>query len=250
MNLKPTLYLCKNDHIHIYSYRDTNTKRGIIIGFYLRALRISFLTYLDDEFNFVENSFLNLLYSKPFIQFAKSKALKIHQRKRSQAAINTPNVISLPKKNFAFILHQYKSRVFRFSLFWGKLILNCYNISNFNWFSLPWVPWIKFKFIPNSILYLSLWTIRSNSFSLPFFHFFSKNILTSFLSSSIISLRNPTNFMHNSTCQLRNNIFKNENAEYTVMNLSFYTHFFLLLFHQTSILTTLFMNLKSRRRLL
>ena len=42
------------------------------------------------------------------------------------------------------------------------------------------------------------------------------------------------------------------NKEYAVMNLSFYIHFFLQLFHQTSItiLTTFFMNLKSWRSLL
>ena len=32
--------ICKNDHIHCYSYHYTNIERGIIIGFYLRALGI------------------------------------------------------------------------------------------------------------------------------------------------------------------------------------------------------------------
>ena len=34
---KPT---CKNDQIHFYSHHNNNTKRGIIIGFYHRSLRI------------------------------------------------------------------------------------------------------------------------------------------------------------------------------------------------------------------
>ena len=34
---KPT---CKNDDIHFYSHHNNNTKSGIIIGFYLRPLRI------------------------------------------------------------------------------------------------------------------------------------------------------------------------------------------------------------------
>ena len=45
---KPT---CKNGHIHFYSYHNNNTKRGIIIGFYLRALRICSLKY--DEFIYI-----------------------------------------------------------------------------------------------------------------------------------------------------------------------------------------------------
>ena len=49
----------KNDHIHFYSYHN-NTKGDIIIGFYLRAQRIGSPKYFNDEFNHIENSFLNL----------------------------------------------------------------------------------------------------------------------------------------------------------------------------------------------
>ena len=71
----------KNDHRHFYSHHNSNTKRGIVIGFfffYLRALRIRSSKYLNDEFNPIENSFLNLLYLKYCVHIAKSKALKIH----------------------------------------------------------------------------------------------------------------------------------------------------------------------------
>ena len=47
--------------------------------------------YLDEEFNHIEDYFLNLLYPKPFIHFAKSKSFKIYNRNRSQIAINTPS---------------------------------------------------------------------------------------------------------------------------------------------------------------
>ena len=77
----------KNDHIHFYSHHNNNTKRGIIIGFYLRALRICSSKYLNDEFNHIENSFLNLQYPKSFIHYAKSKALKIHKKNQSQTNI-------------------------------------------------------------------------------------------------------------------------------------------------------------------
>ena len=61
--LKPT---CKNNHIHFYSHYNNNTKRGIIKGFYLRALHICFSKYLNDQFIHIENSF-NLQYPKSFI---------------------------------------------------------------------------------------------------------------------------------------------------------------------------------------
>ena len=71
---------CKNNLVHFYSYHNNTTKRGIITEFYLRALCICSSKYLIDEFNHIENSFLNLLYPKSFIHFAKSKALKIHNK--------------------------------------------------------------------------------------------------------------------------------------------------------------------------
>ena len=55
-NRKPT---GKNDHLHFYSHTNNNTKRGIIISFYLRALCICSSKYLNDEFNHIEIFFLN-----------------------------------------------------------------------------------------------------------------------------------------------------------------------------------------------
>ena len=79
---KPT---CKNDHIHFYSHHNNNTKSGIIIGFFLRTLRICSSKYLNDGFIHIENSFLNLQYPKSFIHFDKSKALKILNKNQPQA---------------------------------------------------------------------------------------------------------------------------------------------------------------------
>ena len=81
---KPT---CKNDYMHFYSHQ--NTKRGIIIGFYFRSVCICSSKYLNDELNHKENSFLNLLYPKYFIHFAKSKILKIHNNNQPQTNANS-----------------------------------------------------------------------------------------------------------------------------------------------------------------
>ena len=89
---KPT---CKNDHIHFYLHHN-NTKRGIIIGFYLRALCICSLKYFNDEFNHIENPFLNLLYPKSFIHFAKSKAPKIYNKNQPQTNANSQSYKTRP----------------------------------------------------------------------------------------------------------------------------------------------------------
>lgn len=60
---KPT---CKNDYLHFYSHNDTRTKRGVIIGFYLRALRICSAKYLDDEFSYIEDTFSSLSYPRQY----------------------------------------------------------------------------------------------------------------------------------------------------------------------------------------
>ena len=83
---KPT---CKNDHIHFYSHHHNNTKRGIIIGFSLRALHICSSKYLCDEFIHIKNSFLGLQHPRSFIHFAKSKALKIHNKNQTQTNVHS-----------------------------------------------------------------------------------------------------------------------------------------------------------------
>ena len=78
---------CENAHKSFHSHFNTNTKRGIIIGFYRRSLRICSSKYLDEEFNYMVNSFLNLLYPKFFYTIFKSP--------------------QNPQKNMISNLHQY-----------------------------------------------------------------------------------------------------------------------------------------------
>ena len=51
---KPT---SNNDHIHFYSHHNNNTKRGVVIDFYLRALRIcTFITLPNNSTNIIINN--------------------------------------------------------------------------------------------------------------------------------------------------------------------------------------------------
>ena len=61
------------------------------------------------------------------------------------------------------------SEFFNLSPFLGKLVLNSYNISNFNYFFL--LTYLYFHEPHKLNSNLSSWTIRSYSFSLPFLHF-------------------------------------------------------------------------------
>ena len=103
-------------YIFFHSHHNNNTKRGIIIGFSLRALRICSSKYLNDEFNYMENTFLNLLYPKSFIHFAKSKALKIHNKNQPRTNSNTQSYktsslhrfITLPNNSSHSIINNLK----------------------------------------------------------------------------------------------------------------------------------------------
>ena len=87
---------CKNDHIRFYSHHNNNTKRGVIVRFYLRALRIRSPKYLNNGFNHIENSFRNLLCNKSFIHFSKSKAFKIHNKNQPRTNANSLSYKTIP----------------------------------------------------------------------------------------------------------------------------------------------------------
>ena len=57
----------RNDYIHFYSHCNKRIKTGLIIGFYLRALRIYSPQYLNEEFEYIEHSHKSLKYTKSFI---------------------------------------------------------------------------------------------------------------------------------------------------------------------------------------
>ena len=67
----------KNDLVHYFSHHDQNIKRGILIGFFLRALRICSKEFLEEEFQFIVNIFSELKYPFHLINDCKKKASKI-----------------------------------------------------------------------------------------------------------------------------------------------------------------------------
>ena len=71
----------KDDYVHFFSGHDMRTKRGIVIGFYLRALRICDSDFLEGEINYINESFEKLMYPATVLKECQRKARSIHQRK-------------------------------------------------------------------------------------------------------------------------------------------------------------------------
>ena len=74
----------KNDYIHFYSHYN-KIKTGLIIGFYLRSLKLCSPQYLNKEFEYIKHSLKSLKYQKIFILNTCKKLLRythqINQRK-------------------------------------------------------------------------------------------------------------------------------------------------------------------------
>ena len=75
----------KDDYIHYFSGHDIKTKRGIVIGFYLRALRICDDDFLKDEIKYINDAFSRLRYPNTLLKECLNKARKIRQNSCAKA---------------------------------------------------------------------------------------------------------------------------------------------------------------------
>ena len=81
MYRKPTN---RDDFIHYYSAHNDRTKSGVLIGFFLRALRICSEEYLENECTYIKEAFHKLKYPVGMINKLRIKAEEIHSRPRNQ----------------------------------------------------------------------------------------------------------------------------------------------------------------------
>ncbi|XP_076035997.1 uncharacterized protein LOC143021961 [Oratosquilla oratoria] len=65
------------DFIHYLSQHSTRTKTGVIIGSYLRAIRICSDEFLTDEISYMTEAFRKLMYLSGLIHKLKNKAFMI-----------------------------------------------------------------------------------------------------------------------------------------------------------------------------
>lgn len=72
----------KEDYVHFYSGHSERVKSGIVIGFFLRALRICDHEYLNDEIEHIYEAFTKLKYPKGFLIKQRKKAEKIRNKSK------------------------------------------------------------------------------------------------------------------------------------------------------------------------
>ena len=97
----------RNDYIYFYSHHNNKTKTGLIIGFYLGALRIGSPQYLDEEFEYIKNSFKKPKIPKDFhIKHLKKKLLRYtHQINLRKTTPPFPSHTSLTHNPTISITH-------------------------------------------------------------------------------------------------------------------------------------------------
>ena len=91
----------KNDMIHFYSHHNTKVKRGVLIGFYLRANRICSPEFLADEYNYIDTIFKQLKYPNFLLNQAKTRTKNILSRNETPDKNNTNRKIILPSSSAA-----------------------------------------------------------------------------------------------------------------------------------------------------
>lgn len=70
----------KDDFIHFLSAHNIKTKTGVVIGFFLRALRICSDEYLEEEYKYIIDKFTKLCYPVGLLMKLKKKAINIKNK--------------------------------------------------------------------------------------------------------------------------------------------------------------------------
>ena len=91
----------REDYVHFYSGHSDRVKRGVVLGFFLRALRICSDDYVDDEVQHVITSFMKLKYPKGLLLNLKRKAIKIRNKNKTKNANKDVRYISIPNSKAA-----------------------------------------------------------------------------------------------------------------------------------------------------
>lgn len=74
----------KGDLLHFFSHHDHRTKRGVLIGFFLRALRICSPEFVEEECHHITTMFQRLRFPQHIINSCREKATKIMESTREQ----------------------------------------------------------------------------------------------------------------------------------------------------------------------
>ena len=92
----------REDYVHFFSGHTDKVKRGIVIGFFLRAFRVCSEEYLEEEIQHIILSFMKLKYPKGFLLNLKKKAINIRNRSnRTKTRKKDVKYMSIPNSETA-----------------------------------------------------------------------------------------------------------------------------------------------------
>lgn len=102
----------KDDFIHYLSAHSRKTKTGVVIGFFLRAIRICSEEYIEEENKYIVQAFKKLRYPEGLILKLKKKAVEIMNRSERNSNNETERrkFLTVPNSNMAHILDDYLTK--------------------------------------------------------------------------------------------------------------------------------------------
>ena len=92
----------KNDLLHYFSHHALQVKRGVVIGFFLRALRVCSPEFLEEECQYIYDTFRRLRYPPHIIRRCRERATNIMQSPTVERP--RPRWVVLPTGNTASVL--------------------------------------------------------------------------------------------------------------------------------------------------
>ena len=115
---KPT---SKDDFIHFFSAHSRKTKEGVVIGFFLRALRVSSPEFLEEEVRYVTEAFQRLQYPRGLLLQLRRKAEEIRSRPREDVQ-ERPQRLIIPHSDMAEQLEALLGHAMKITTSSGKKI--------------------------------------------------------------------------------------------------------------------------------
>jgi len=112
----------KDDFIHYFSAHSKRTKEGVVIGFFLRALRICSPEFLEDEMKHVYNTFQHLHYPRSMLTHLRRKAEKIMSRPRGEDTQSRTQRIIIPHSELTEHLQALVGHTLKIATSSGKKI--------------------------------------------------------------------------------------------------------------------------------
>ena len=117
-----------NSYIHYFSHHSLEIKKGVIIGLFLRAFRLSAPSYLDDEIQLIRLGFSKLAYPYWVIDEALTKARRIYYSCNEKNTWNKEGskIIKLPyHKKLAEVARKLNEEDLKFVFHFDNTVRKC-----------------------------------------------------------------------------------------------------------------------------